>query len=211
MESARVNEVMREYYEGVLAERGAVPEGVDWKSREAQEQAFAVFAHDVIEPGSSVLDVGCGLAHLADWLEAHGFAGSYTGVDIAPRMIEAARERRPDLDLRAVDVLEDDLGRRFDNVVACGVFTEHFDVPYDEFDLFVERLVARMWELADVSVSFNMLTDAVDFRVDRLHYASPSRWLDFGRTLTRNVVVRHDYPAYFFTVQLFREPRTYPQ
>lgn len=208
-----INETMRSYYEGVLAERGPVPEGVDWKSREAQEEAFAVLARDVVAPEDSVLDVGCGLAHLAHWLRAQGHRGVYTGIDIAPLMVEAARRRDPELDVREVDLLEPDAleGERFDHVLACGVFTEHFDIEYDDFERFVERLVTRMWQVADVSVGFNMLTDHVDFRVDRLHYASPSRWLEFARSLTRHVVVRHDYPAFFFTVQLFREPRRYSQ
>ncbi|MFC7622952.1 class I SAM-dependent methyltransferase [Microlunatus sp. GCM10028923] len=57
-------------------------------------------------PGSTVLDVGCGsgewLAHLA------GLGADLTGVDPAAGMIELARERLPDADLRVGSF--DDLG-----------------------------------------------------------------------------------------------------
>lgn len=208
-----VNAAMIDYYEGVLAERGISPEGVDWKSQEAQEQAFAIFA-GTIPVDASVLDVGCGLAHFGDFLSRAGHSGPYTGIDISERMVAAARERNPELDVRQIDLLADG-GRgiepqSYDVVVACGVFTEHFDVPYEEFEEFVRRLVARMYEASRIHAAFNMLTDAVDFRVDRLHYASSSSYLEFGRSLTRYVTIRHDYEAYFFTVQLHRHPRVYP-
>ena len=207
-----VNAAMIDYYENVLAERGISPEGVDWKSREAQEQAFAILAGGIPEH-ASVLDVGCGLAHFGDFLSRAGHRGAYTGIDISERMVEAARERNPELDVRCVDLLADGgaIGpQSYDVVIACGVFTEHFDVPYDEFEVFVRRLVTRMFEASKVHAAFNMLTDAVDFRVDRLHYASPASYLEFGRTLTRYVTIRHDYEAYFFTVQLHRHARAYP-
>lgn len=202
---------MIEYYDGVLAERGHRPEGVDWKSQDAQEEAFAVFAQ-TIGPNDSVLDVGCGLGHLGKFLGRLGHRGRYTGIDISQRMIEAGRERNPELDLRVVDLLASDCpieSQSYDVVVACGVFTEHFDIPYAEFEDFVRLLVTRMYDVCRRQAAFNMLTDAVDFRVDRLHYASPVSYLDFGRSLARWVTLRHDYPAYFFTVQLHREPLSY--
>lgn len=201
---------MIEYYESVLQRRGATPEGVDWKSREAQEEAFSVLATAIPED-ASVLDVGCGVAHLGDFLQHVGHTGSYTGVDISEQMVAAARRRNPSLDVRRVDLLAgDEIGPgSYDVVVACGVFTEHFAIAYEDFEAFVRRLVTRMWEVCRVATMFNMLTDAVDYRVDRLHYANPAAYLEFGRTLTRYVTLRHDYPAYFFTVQLHRSPVVY--
>lgn len=210
--SKRINRAMREYYESCLEQAGDRPEGADWKSREAQEEAFRVLASGGITADSSVLDVGCGLAHLADYLRRLGFRGRYTGIDISPKMVEAAKRRDPSLDVRCVDLLADRSldAERFDFVVACGVFTERFDIPLDEFERFVRGLVGRMYELCRVATAFNMLTDAVDYRVDRLYYASPAAYLEFARSLTRYVTLRHDYPAYFFTLYLYREPHSYP-
>jgi ubiquinone/menaquinone biosynthesis C-methylase UbiE len=59
----------------------------------------------LVEPGSRVLEVGCGLG---DVLSALGGAGN-VGIDVSPRMIEHARRRHPNLDLRVADVEHDPL------------------------------------------------------------------------------------------------------
>jgi SAM-dependent methyltransferase len=59
----------------------------------------------LVVPGSKVLEVGSGSG---DLLGAVGGPGS-VGIDISPRMVELARERHPELDLRVLDVEHDDL------------------------------------------------------------------------------------------------------
>lgn len=62
----------------------------------------------LVTPGSRVLEVGCGLGNLLAALEQAG-ASSVVGIDISPRMIEAARARHPQLDLRVADADRDPL------------------------------------------------------------------------------------------------------
>lgn len=59
----------------------------------------------LVLPGSRVLEVGCGLGDLL------GSLGGPVriGIDLSPRMIELARRRHPELDLRVVDVERDPL------------------------------------------------------------------------------------------------------
>ena len=78
--------------------------------------------HDLIArykrtPGSTLLDVACGtgtyLVHLGD---------RYTveGMDLSPAMLAIARRKLPDVPLHEADMVEFDLGRRFDAVVCLG-------------------------------------------------------------------------------------------
>ncbi|MFC3996935.1 class I SAM-dependent methyltransferase [Nocardiopsis sediminis] len=53
-------------------------------------------------PGERVLDAGCGTGDLAGRLAASG--ADVVGVDASPDMIDRARERFPDLDLRVADL-----------------------------------------------------------------------------------------------------------
>ncbi len=52
-------------------------------------------------PGETVLDLGCGTGELAARIAASG--ARVIGIDSDPAMIEAARERLPDADLRVAD------------------------------------------------------------------------------------------------------------
>src|ERR1700712_4047083 len=59
----------------------------------------------LVTPGSRVLEVGCGLGDLLASLKE----SNAVGIDISPRMIEQARLRHPELDLRVVDADRDAL------------------------------------------------------------------------------------------------------
>jgi SAM-dependent methyltransferase len=48
------------------------------------------------ESGGSVLDLGCGAGQLLDHVRASGLRPSWTGVDLRPEAVEAAREAHPE-------------------------------------------------------------------------------------------------------------------
>ena len=87
----------------------------EWKDYAAE----AATVHDIVaahNPAArTLLDVACGtgvhLAHLRAWYEV-------AGLDRSERMLDVARERLPDVELRAGDMVDFDLGRTFD-VVTC--------------------------------------------------------------------------------------------
>jgi ubiquinone/menaquinone biosynthesis C-methylase UbiE len=79
--------------------------------------------------GRRALDVGCGcygwLQILSRWV---GEPGSVTGTDLAPEMLDPARELVAEVGLRNVSVIEDDL---FNSVLAPGTF----DLVHARFQL----------------------------------------------------------------------------
>ena len=77
----------------------------------------------LVPPCGRLLEVGCGLGDLLGSLEA----GERVGIDISPRMIELARERHPELDLRVADVERDRLpDGPFDAIILSDAIG-HFD------------------------------------------------------------------------------------
>jgi ubiquinone/menaquinone biosynthesis C-methylase UbiE len=67
----------------------------------------------LVPPGSKVLEVGSGSG---DLLAAVGGPGS-VGIDISPRMVQVAKERHPELDLRVMDVERGELPKEQFDVV----------------------------------------------------------------------------------------------
>ncbi|UCD85434.1 MAG: methyltransferase domain-containing protein, partial [Deltaproteobacteria bacterium] len=78
------------------------PWSLAWNSQESQELRYRIlsqidqFTPKKIGRGTSLLDLGCGLGHLVDFLEKNGMEVSYTGIDIIPEFIAAAKKRRPE-------------------------------------------------------------------------------------------------------------------
>jgi SAM-dependent methyltransferase len=90
-----------------------------WKELAAKGQSIHGEADFVcrFEP-ASVLDAGCGTGRVAIELADRGI--DVVGVDLDDSMLAAARVKAPDLTWITADLLDVDLGRRFDVVVLPG-------------------------------------------------------------------------------------------
>jgi cyclopropane-fatty-acyl-phospholipid synthase len=99
----------------------------------------------LVEPGMSVLDIGCGWGGLALYLAQIARAGRVRGITLSEEQLAVARRRAADggLDGVAFD-LEDyrHTTGRFDRIVSVGMF-EHVGPPqYDQYFSAAARLLA---------------------------------------------------------------------
>ena len=188
-------------YSGLLEKYGCDVRALDWGSQESQQLRFSVLAQVGNLDGASILDVGCGLGDFLDWAHATGLVITYTGIDLTPAMIELARKRFPRARFEITDLLAYAPATAFDYVVESGIFTFR---KQDAFH-YLKATVSRMFELCSRAVAFNCLSawapgqDAGEF------YADPLATVDFCRSLTPWVVLRHDYHARDFTIYMYRE------
>ncbi|MBI5740385.1 MAG: glycosyltransferase [Nitrospirae bacterium] len=97
-----------EYFDSVAAERKK------WKKRWAYYQKeLEKYLRFLIPPGSSVLEVGCGTGELLAGLDT----GRGVGIDISPRMIDAAGKNYPHLEFQVGDLENLQVKEKFDYVV----------------------------------------------------------------------------------------------
>lgn len=190
------------FYDDLLAEHGHSPRAVDWGSRASQQARF----HALVEIGdlahSSVLDVGCGLADLLAYLESRAIPATYTGYDIAPAMLEAARRRFPDAELKRIDLLADPVHTpRFDFVLASGIFNLRTTDSY----AYLEAMARRMYRVCRRGVAFNSLSTMATIADPDQFLADPMKVLDLCLSITPRVVLRHDYLPHDFTVYLYKD------
>jgi len=69
----------------------------------------------------------------------------------------------------------------------------------------MQRALELAFEHTRVSVSVDMLSSYVDFRNPDLFYYSPEEIFRMAKAIAPRVVIRHDYRAFEFCVQLFHE------
>jgi SAM-dependent methyltransferase len=211
--------MLRRLYRGLLNGQNDPSRQVGWVDRLQQFVAFEVLAGvgDLCGPDRlSVLDVGCGLGDLLDYLRGRGFAGRYTGVDLVPELIEAARARYPverDASSPAqqdagsssttwivADILDPELALEpHDYVVASGLF----DYRTPDSAKRLPRTVRHLFDLCRRGLAWNVLNVAPADR-DDLYRAPPGDLLELCEVLTPWFLVRGDYDPHALTFYLFK-------
>jgi SAM-dependent methyltransferase len=194
------------YYGDKVGEHGPTPKGVDWSTAESQQVRFAQLLQvvDTAEP-FTLLDYGCGYGALLDVLDTDAVS-AYTGFDIAPEMLERARQLHPS----ACFVADEPSLRRVDYVVSSGIFNVKLETDATAWRDYVHRTLDRIDDLAERGFAFNMLTSYSDPPLMRpdLYYADPSEIFDrCKRQYSRHVTLLHDYGLWEFTILVRREPR----
>lgn len=97
-------------------------EAYDRVSAPQQEWAEELFGRLELRGDERILDAGCGSGRVTGKLAARLPRGEVVGIDSSAEMIELARQRFPDLDLRRGNLLELDAVGEFDVVFSNAVF-----------------------------------------------------------------------------------------
>ena len=133
-------------------------EAVAWDTKESQLKRFEVLLEiGVNKESDRLLDLGCGLGHLVDYMSNRGYdIENYVGLDINPHYIFFAATRNKGVDFRVGEIF--DVSETFDYIIGSGNFTVKME--FDE----ILNAIAKAYELSKKGVAFNFLTD--DFSLD---------------------------------------------
>ncbi|GJM26166.1 MAG: hypothetical protein DHS20C16_25810 [Phycisphaerae bacterium] len=189
-----------QYFGERLERFGAGISALDYGSRASQEARFAVLIDACDYRGKRVLDVGCGLGDLGALLNKRVPDASYFGIDICEGMVEHTQRRG--LQARCVDILAEQDVASADIVIANGIFY----LLDGQREQKMQTLISRLFELADETLIFTSLSSWHDTGDDDEFRADPMRTLDFCRTLSTSVCLRHDYLPHDFCISI-RKPR----
>jgi len=195
---------LREQYEAEFAKYG-----YDFRSlftpKGRQPIRHAVLAGIGVGDGASVLDVGCGLGHMYEYLAGNYRDIRYTGVDIVPAFVQAAAQHHPGAEFKVMDLLKDPMEETYDFVFESGTF--NLRLACGDNQAFVERMLRRMFELADVGVAADFLSTYVDFQHEAAFHYDPAAMFRFAKTLSRRVALRHDYMPFEFAIYIYKDDR----
>lgn len=195
-------EIVIKRYQARLAEFGPGIKALASGTEHRRQVRFDILSDVGIFPGCSILDIGCGLVDYYDYLNAKEIPVQYTGVDIVPELISHAQEKHPHLDLQVRDIEENPFAdQSFDFVIASQVF--NFNFGGEENPSFVKNMLLSMFRFSKHGVAADFLTNYVDFKEDHLKYYVPEQMFGMGKSITKRVTLRHDYPLYEFCLYLF--------
>jgi SAM-dependent methyltransferase len=193
---------VKRFFEERLARHGDSPRSLDC-SDQGQQGRFKILAEVGPMSGRSVVDLGCGLGHFYEFVSKMNSGVSYTGYDFSEKFVARARAKYPAAQFEVRDVLRDEIPRRFDFVISCGI--HNFETGSNDEDMI--RLLHKAWAAANDAVAFSMLSKTADRIEEGRHYYDPIQMMAEALRLTRYAVLRQDYMPHDLTLYLYRNPR----
>jgi trans-aconitate methyltransferase len=118
-----------------------------------------------------LLDVGCGMGGLFEYLLSRRIDVRYTGVDILKVMIDKAKDKHLDAEFYHADIFKDNIfeDRSFDVIYASGIF----NLNLGNNRAFLQNALALFLRLSNEAVVFNLLHCDSPNREDKYFYFHP--------------------------------------
>ena len=184
MDLEAIHAALRERYDAWVAEHGATSSrAVGWNDPGLQRLRFALLAQ-VMEGSEpvSVADFGCGTGALFPFLATRTEPpplGAYTGYDLAPGMIRAARGLWEDP--RARFVMGSEVSDDADYVLASGALTIRPGVGDEEWAAHVRDVLRTLWAHARRGLAFNLLSDEKEYPNPDVYRGDADTWAQWCR------------------------------
>lgn len=182
-----------------------------WPKKEDVDLRYQIML-EVIRPLTNhsieLLDFGCGLSHLYDYIIRHNLIDKikYSGLDISEKFIQVSKNKYPNINYYCQDILERQTGLpNFDYVIMNGVFTAKEDMSFDEMFDYFKLVLSRVYDKTRAGFAFNVMSKLVDWeREDLFHLPFDVLTAFLTKYISRNFIIRHDYGLYEYTVYVYR-------
>ena len=176
---------------------------VGWGSISSQNKRFEILTQIGDLNDKSILDVGCGLGALLEYLNKNYPSFNYCGSDVNLKMIKGASDRHPNSEFIKTDIVSQSTElrkRKFDYVFLSGAL----NLSEDNHLEYIQKIMSSMYAMSISGVALNFLSIFSDYFSPGEYYANPETILKIAFSLTSKVVLRHDYMSHDFSIYLYK-------
>lgn len=198
-----IDKVKRQYQEAYNEHGNSLDAVFIPKGR--QLERFSSLLTYVKKESFSILDYGCGLGQMADYVKQKCPQANYSGVDIVEDFIS---ENRKKYGFAKFDVIRDcyDVKDYYNVIAAAGVFNLLYVKDKDEHQQIIYDNLSHLFSKATDLLSVNFMTDQVDFIQDGAFHQNVNELYDFAKNnLTKRVAIDESYMPYEFTFHFFKD------
>jgi SAM-dependent methyltransferase len=183
---------LKSHYRKLLEQYGPSPAAVQYSNQESQFKRFEVLA-EVDKNIDSVIDVGCGLGDMYEYLLQTKFSGRYLGLDFIDEFVELAKNKysnNPNVEFAVCDLAVDAIPQGYDYILLSGVFNN----KVEQNKKFMLDTIEKIFDSCNKGIAFNAMSTYVDYEDEELFYSNPLEIFDFcKRNITPRVILKHDY------------------
>jgi SAM-dependent methyltransferase len=202
----------KEFFEKALFPKyGDSPKSLDFGSRDTQFKRFKVLVEIGLRPGDSVLDAGCGLGHMVEFLRRYELPVHYTGYDVSKIFISHAKQKNLSssvshnfsVEFEVKDLFKDPISTTFDWVLCSA------------FNLMTPRLAKKLFEACTKGTAINFLSSYAKKKSSLFapelifpHLNPAKVFTLYKKKITPWVILCHDYLPHDFTIYMYRSPQS---
>lgn len=196
---------IKKLYSESFKAHGDSPSAVQWPKGRQKERFDALCMNINGSKHFSVLDFGCGLAHLNDYLGSKFSSFEYTGVDLVDEFVQEDKKKYPDATFLSTDEFMTQ-SNRYDYIVASGTFNILYEKELLNNKKFILSTLKNLFERANISFAFNFMTDQVDFIQEGAFHINPLELYDYCRvSLSKRIILNQSYMPYEFNLIVWRD------
>lgn len=196
---------IKKLYSESYKEHGDSPYAVQWPKGRQTERFDALCMNIKTSKHFSILDFGCGLAHLNDYLGTKFNSYDYAGVDLVDEFVQAGKKKYPNATFWSTDEFMTKTDR-YDYVVASGTFNIMYEKNPVNNKKFIFDSLKNLFDRANVSFAFNFMTDQVDFMQEGAFHINPIELYEYCRlNLSKRIMLNQSYMPYEFNLIVWKD------
>jgi len=204
MKYTRIKRETLEYFDGLLEQASDDFAAIGY-SKQSNIKRYCTLLKLGKFANKSVLDVGCGIGGLYDFLQEQGIQCEYVGIDINPNMISRAKAKHQNMqdNFFVCDIIEEKLNKKFDYVVSNGPLNIKYATG-SNLDITI-KLMRRMYDLANIGTVITMTSFFTKKPNDTTFYYHPLELLKEVFTFCVNIKFDHTYLPHDFAVFCYKK------
>jgi len=196
-----MDKIIKEYRKAFL-NHGDSPKSVMWPKGRQEERFEALLRFIPKENHFSILDYGCGLAHLIEYLEKKFKNFDYAGCDIVNDFI--VHNSKKFKQGTFFNSTNQKISLNYDYTVVSGAFNILYFEDEVEHKNVVFETIKMLFKQTNKILSINFMTDQVDFKSPNAYHQNVKELYDFCyENITKRLNIDQTYMPYEFTITLF--------
>ena len=199
---------IKSLYSDAFKQHGDSPSSVLWPKGK-QDLRFGHLTQHILKSPQpfTIMDYGCGLAHLYDFLTEQYSSFQYVGVEIVDDFINFCRTKtlNHNFSITHEDAFWNN-PQKYDYIVCSGTFNVLYSSKHSEHQIIFHEKIQSLFDKCEKFLSFNLMTTHVDYIQEGAFHVNPTDILDFCmNNLSRRVLLDSTYMPYEYTVTVFKD------
>jgi SAM-dependent methyltransferase len=202
---------LKKYYLEKFIKFGHHESSLGWSKRKQYVRFFGLTRNFNLRH-KSILDIGCGFGDFISYAEKNKINYlSYLGIDLMEEFIQIANKqnkfpKKNKFEVRNFENLKTNLN--FDFIFASGIFGHRIYKSNKENYDYIERIISKAFNLCNIGVSFDFISDKVEFRTSSKDFhASPIKILELAYKYSKNVVIDNTIMPFEFVISIKKDQK----